>query len=58
MNFIQETSVAVLGIFDHVQLALLAALQVDPAPEPETKGMVVAALALVFAIVRGRNGAN
>lgn len=58
MNFIQETSVAVLGIFNHAQLALLAALQVNPAPEPETKGMVVAALALVCAIVRRRNGAS
>jgi hypothetical protein len=57
MNFIQETCVAVLGLFSHAQLALLAALQLYSVPEPGTAGMLAAALALICVIVRRRIGA-
>jgi hypothetical protein len=54
MTFIQETCTAVLGLFHHIQFTLLAALQVNSVPEPETTGMLVATLALICAIARRR----
>lgn len=52
MNLIQETYAAILGLVSHAQLALLATLQLNSVPEPETAGMLAAALALVCAMVR------
>jgi hypothetical protein len=54
MNFIQETCAVMLGLFGYGQLSLLATLQLISVPEPETTGMLAAALSLVCAIVRRR----
>ena len=54
MNFIQETCTVVLGLFSYAQLTLLATLQLISVPQPETAGMLAAALSLVCAIVRRR----
>jgi hypothetical protein len=54
MNFIQETCTVMLGLFSYAQLTLLATLQLISVSEPETTGMLAAALSLVCAIVRRR----
>jgi hypothetical protein len=54
MTFIQEICTAVLGLFHHTQLTLLAASQVNSLAEPEATGMLVSTLALICAIVRRR----
>jgi hypothetical protein len=52
MNSIQETCAALLNAFSNTQYLQLVAFQINPVPE--TKGMLLAGLALVCAIIRRR----